>query len=161
MPVADKATGELKPPETVMVTTAYPLWPRSRYPEVGETAMVKVPVAAAVTVSVTVAVCVIPPPVPVTVIMYVPATVVEATARVRVEVPEPGAAMVEELKLAVTPVGAPLAVKAIAELKPPETVVVSVDLPLLPCATETEVGEAESAKAGTAAAVTVSETVLE
>ena len=35
-----------------------------------------------------------------------------------------------------------------AELKPPETVVVMVELPLLPCATETEVGEAERVKAG-------------
>jgi hypothetical protein len=30
IPVADKATAESNPPETEMVTTAYPLWPRSR-----------------------------------------------------------------------------------------------------------------------------------
>ena len=29
-PVADKVTAESKPPETVVVTTAYPLWPWSR-----------------------------------------------------------------------------------------------------------------------------------
>lgn len=29
-PVAEKATAESKPPEPVMVTTPYPLWPRSR-----------------------------------------------------------------------------------------------------------------------------------
>jgi hypothetical protein len=40
------------------------------------------------------------------------------------DVPEPGAAMEAGLKLTVTPVGWPLAVKAIAESKPPETVVV-------------------------------------
>ena len=68
-PVADNPTAELKPPDTVMVTTAYPLWPWSRYPEVGETEMVKVPATGAVTVSDTVAVFVIPPPVPVTVIV--------------------------------------------------------------------------------------------
>jgi len=68
MPVADRVTAESKPPETVEVTTAYPLWPRSRYPDVGETEMLKEPVVAAVTLSDTVAVCVIPPPVPVTVI---------------------------------------------------------------------------------------------
>ena len=67
-PVADKVTAELKPPETVKVTTANPLWPRSRSPDVGETEMVKAPVVAAVTVSDTVAVCVMPPPAPVTVI---------------------------------------------------------------------------------------------
>jgi hypothetical protein len=68
MPVADKVTAESKPPATVEVTTANPLWPRSRSPDVGETEMLKEPVVAAVTVSDTVAVCVIPPPVPVTVI---------------------------------------------------------------------------------------------
>ena len=84
---------------------------------------------------------------------------VEATARVSVDVPEPGAAIDVGLKVAVTPVGWPLAVKATAELNPPETVVVIVEEPLLPWVTETEVGEAESVKAGVAVAVTVSETV--
>jgi len=87
--------------------------------------------------------------------------VVEATARVKVDVPEPGAAMEVGLKLAVTPVGAPDAVRAIAELKPPETAVVMVDTLLLPCDTETEVGEAVSVKAGLAAAVTISEIVAD
>jgi len=65
-----------------------------------------------------------------------------------VDVSEPGAAMDVGLKLTVTPVGWPLAVKAIAELKPPETAVVIVEVPLLPCTTETEVGEAEMVKVG-------------
>src|SRR5271165_3132458 len=77
---------------------------------------------------------------------------------VMVDVPEPGAAMDVGLKLTVTPEGWPLAVKPIAELKPPETVVVMVELPLLPCNTETEVGEAEMVKLGVAWAVTVRET---
>ena len=84
--------------------------------------------------------------------------VVEATASVKVDVPEPGAAMDVGLKLAVTPVGMPLADNATAELNPPETAVVMVDEPLLPAATETEVGEADSVNAGVATAVTVSET---
>ena len=84
---------------------------------------------------------------------------VEATARVNVDVPEPGAAIDVGLNVAVTPVGWPLAVKATAELNPPETVVEIVEDPLLPCTTETEVGEAASVKAGVAVAVTVSETV--
>ena len=37
MPVAESATAESNPPVAVTVTTAYPLWPRSREPEVGET----------------------------------------------------------------------------------------------------------------------------
>jgi hypothetical protein len=107
----------------------------------------------------TVAVWVIPPPVPVTVMVYVPVAVVDATARVKVDDPEPGAAMDVGLKVAVTPVGWPLAVKATAESKPPETAVVIVELPLAPCATETDVGEAESVNAGTGAEVTVREIV--
>ena len=57
---------------------------------------------------------------------------VEATASVAVDVPEPGAAMDDGLKLTVTPVGWPLAVKAIAASNPPETAVVMVEVPLAP-----------------------------
>ena len=55
--------------------------------------------------------------------------------------------------------GWPLAVSAMGALKPPETVVVSVELPLAPCATVTAVDGAVSVKSGGGAgAVTVSET---
>jgi len=118
--------------------------------------MVNEPVTAAVTVNETVAVCVIPPPVPVTVMAYVPVAVVDATARVSVDDPDPGAAMEVGLKVAVTPLGIPDADRAIAVLNPPETAVVIVEPPLLPCATETEVGEADRVNAGVAAAVIVS-----
>lgn len=64
------------------------------------------------------------------------------------EVPEPGAAIDAGLKLTVTPVGAPDAVRATAELNPPATAVVTVEVPLLPAATEAAVGEAEIVKAG-------------
>ena len=67
-----------------------------------------------------------------------------------VDVPEPGAAMDVGLKVTVTPVGWPLADKATAESKPPETAVVIVELPLLPCTTETEAGEAVIVNAGVA-----------
>src|SRR5580693_728632 len=65
-----------------------------------------------------------------------------------VDVPEPGAAMDVGLKLTVTPVGWPVADNAMAELNPPETAVVIVDEPLLPCTTETDAGEAEMVKLG-------------
>ena len=87
-----------------------------------------------------------PPPVPVTVIEYVPIAVAEANARVMVAVPLPGAAMELGLKLAVAPVGWPVALKATAASKPPEMVVVMIEVPLLPCTIETEVGEAEIVK---------------
>jgi hypothetical protein len=64
-PVAERATAELNPPVTVVVTTAYPLWPRARDPAVGETEMAKAGVAEAVTVKETVVVSVSMPPVPV------------------------------------------------------------------------------------------------
>src|SRR5580658_4064890 len=77
-----------------------------------------------------------------------PVAVVDATARVTADVPEPGAAIDVGLKVTVTPVGWPVADKAIAESKLPETAVVIVDVPLLPCTTETEAGEAEMVKLG-------------
>jgi hypothetical protein len=67
-PVAESATAELKPPVAVTVTTAYPLCPQIRYPEVGETEMVKLPVTGVVTVRETVVLDVVLPEVPVTVI---------------------------------------------------------------------------------------------
>jgi len=75
------------------------------------------------------------PPFPVTVIVEVPVLALLFTVIVMVDVPEPGAAIGFGLKLAVTRDGRPLADKVIAELKPPEIVVVIVDFPELPLAT--------------------------
>ncbi len=140
-PEALRAIAELKLPEIAAVILLVPLAPSAMETAVGEAESVKP--GGASTVSVTVEVWVIPPPVPVTVIGYVPGTVFEATAMVIVEVPEPGAAMEAGLKAIVTPAGWPLAERAIAELKPPETDVVIVDAPFAPSATETEAGEAD------------------
>ncbi len=54
------------------------------------------------------------------------------TVSVYLDVPEPGALIEVGLKLPVTPVGRPEAESAIAELNPPETVVVTVTYPLCP-----------------------------
>jgi hypothetical protein len=72
----------------------------------------------------------------------------DATVKVAVEVPEPGAPIDDGLKPTVTPDGAPVALRAMAELNPPETPVVMVEVPLLPWTTESDVGEAEMVKAG-------------
>ena len=64
-----------------------------------------------------------PPPVPVIVIGYVPVAAVLETVRYMSDEPEPGAAIEDGMKVTVTPAGCPVALKAIAELKPPETVV--------------------------------------
>ena len=82
------------------------------------------------------------------------------TVSVNFDEPEPGAAMGFGLKLPVTPDGRPVAVRPIAELNPPEVVVVTVTYPLCPRAREPELGETEMVKSGVAGAVTVSETVV-
>ena len=145
-PVAVKAIAESNPPETVVVTTAYPLWPRSRYPEVGETEMVKLPAATVVTVSETVVVSVVLPDAPVTVMVYVPVAVDELTAMDIVELPVP--VMDVGLKLIVTPEGWPDADNVTAESNPSLTVLVIVEEPELPCTIETEAGEADKLKPG-------------
>ena len=81
----------------------------------------------------------------------------DPTVIVIVELPPPGAAIELGLKLTVVPLGAPLAVRLIALLKPPLTVVLIVEVPELPCATLTDVGKPVSVKL--AAAVTVRVTV--
>jgi hypothetical protein len=75
---------------------------------------------------------------------------------VRVEDPEPGAPIGVVLNAAVAPPGSPEALSTIAELKPPETAVVIVLVPLAPCTTDTDAGEAVMVNAGV---VTVSDTV--
>jgi len=67
-----------------------------------------------------------------------------------VEEPEPGAAIDVGLKLTDVPAGAPLALKAMALLKPPETVVLIVEVALVPWTAETEVGDALIVNAGVA-----------
>ncbi len=70
-------------------------------------------------------------------------------ARVSVEEPAPGAPMEAGLKLAEAPVGT-VAERAMAELKPPETAVVTVTLPELPWATVKAPGETDRVKSGLA-----------
>jgi len=147
-PAADNETEELKPPEPAVVIVTLLDLPGLTVSAVGDALMVKSGLAADVTVSETGVVRVKPPPVPVTVIVYVPVAVPEATAMVIVDVPDPGAAREEGLKLTVTPLGWPEAERAIAALNPPDMDAVIVDVPLFPCTTETEPGEAERLKFG-------------
>ena len=100
-----------------------------------------------------------PPPVPVIVIVRVPVVARLLTVTVMVEVPEPGAGIEVGLKLTVTRDPWPLAVKPIAELKPPEIVVVIVDLPEVPLVTVIAVGDAPMVKFALVP-VTVSDTVV-
>src|ERR1700691_1715661 len=147
-PLAVKAIAESKPPETVVVIVEEPLLPCTTETEVGEAEMVKAGLAVAVTVSETAVVSVVLPEVPLTVMLLVPVAVVAAPAMVIVEVPVPVIEL--GLKPTVTPVGWPEAVKVTAKSKPPVTVLVMVEVPELPCTTETEVGEADRLKPGVA-----------
>ena len=79
----------------------------------------------------------------------------DPTVIVIVELPPPGAAIVLGLKLTVVPLGAPVADRLMALLKPPLTVVEIVEVPELPCTTLTEVGEAATVKLGGAVTVRV------
>src|SRR5260370_1410572 len=82
------------------------------------------------------------------VIVEVPGAVAEPTVTVIVEVPAPGAAIEVGLKATVTPEGWPEADSATALVKPFETAVVIVEVPEPPCASDPELGEAESGKSG-------------
>lgn len=62
--------------------------------------------------------------------------------------------------VAVTPLGKPLALSVVAELKPPVLVTVIVLVPPLPCVTVTEAGDALRLKFGDAALLTVRATVV-
>jgi hypothetical protein len=105
---------------------------------------------------------VVEPEVPVTVTVAAPTAAEEDAVSVRTEVAVPFAGGVTGLvpKVAVTPLGKPLALSVVAELNPPVLVIVIVLVPLLPCVTVNEAGDALTLKFGVAAEFTVSETVV-
>lgn len=159
-PLADKATAELNPPVTVLVIVVLPDLPLRTVSEVGEALRVNPPVTGAVTVRLTLVELMMVPvvSVPVMVMGYVPVAAVAATMKLTMDEPPPGAMMGLVPKVTVTPVGWPEEVRLIAELKPFTAVVVTVEVPVLPCTTETVLGEAEIVKLG---AVTVRLTLVE
>jgi hypothetical protein len=114
------------------------------------------PDAAAVTVTGRLSVRLSVPLLPVMLTLPVPAVAVAAAARVSTLVE----GVAEALKLAVTPLGRPLAASATLPVKPPDGVTEMVDVPLAPWTTDTAEGLAERLKAGTGAAVTARETRL-
>jgi hypothetical protein len=105
---------------------------------------------------------VVEPEVPVIVTVAVPTVAAEEAVSVRVEVALPFAAGVTGLveNDAVTPLGKPLALSVVAELNPPVLVTVIVLVPLAPCVTDTDEGDALTLKFGEAVEFTVSETVV-
>jgi len=145
-PDADKVIAESKPPVTAEVIVTLPELLLSMLMVVGD-ALIEKPGVAPVTVNETVVVSVATPDeVPVTVMLYVPGVVPAGTVIVRVELPAPVIDI--GLKPNVRPVGPPEAAKEIAASNPPATALVIVELPALPGATETDVGEADRLKLG-------------
>ena len=102
-----------------------------------------------------------PPPVAVTVMVWVPRAEFLPTVTFMVEEPDPGAPIDAGVKVTVWPLPCPEAEREMAELKPPETVVVMVEEPEALLDTVMDVGEAETVKAGWTAAVTVTEMMVD
>lgn len=146
-PEADNEIAELKPFNAVVLIVEWPELPRVTVTEAGEALMLKSGVTP-VTVRETVVVCVMPPPTPVTVMVYVPGVTLPPTAIVINEVPVPGAGIGLVPNVTVTPLGCPLADNVMALLKPFKAVVLMVDVPLWPCCTVTEDGDALMVKSG-------------
>src|SRR6478609_3216188 len=154
-PDAASDTAELKPPLTVVETVELPEVPCVTDKLAGAALTAKSGVAAELIVRPIVVVCVTVPPVAVTVTFTVPVVAVLLAVNVSVELPLPGAAMDAGLKLAVTPAGKPEADNDTAELKPPLTVVETVELPEVPWVTDKLAGVALTAKSGVAAELIV------
>lgn len=93
-----------------------------------------------------------------TVTVAVPTVALADAVNVSVELAVPFAGGVTGLveKAAVTPEGKPVALSVVDELKLFKLVTVTVLVPVPPCATETEVGDALMEKSGAAAVFTVS-----
>ena len=102
------------------------------------------------------------PDVPVTVTVAVPTVAVAEAVSVSVEVALLFAGGVTGFgeNAAVTPLGKPVAVRVVAELKLFWLVIVIVLVPLVPCLTVSEAGDALMVKFGLAAALTVSAKVV-
>lgn len=154
-PESDKLTVPVNPETAPIVTVSEVVLFRLTVTGV-PALIVKSPLAAVFTVRETIVEWTVLPAVPVTVIVYVPGVTVEPTFIVIVEDPVPE--IDAGLKPTVTPDGCPEADSETAEPNPPVTVLVILDVPKLPCATETEEGKALSEKSPVP--VTVSETVV-
>jgi hypothetical protein len=151
-PLALKATAPVKPPVRVIVIVLVPLAPRLTVRLVGLAANEKSGVGGWATVRLMVVVRARLPLVPVTVTVAAPSVAVLEAAKVSValfSVVEVG------LKLAVTPLGNPLALKATLPVKPPVRVIVIVLAPLAPRLTVRLVGLAANEKSGVGGLVTV------
>jgi len=145
IPEAVKATLPVNPPMSVTVMVSVPLLPCLTVREDADGESEKPVVTLALTVRAMVVVAVVLPEVPVMVTVTGP-PVVAVLLAVSVSTVE----LVEEVGLneAVTPLGRPPAVNVTLPVKPFSGVTVMVSVAVLPCVTESEVGEDASVKVG-------------
>ena len=154
-PLTDKATAELKPFATAVVTVTGVEAPEAMLPLVALDESVNV--GAGETARLRVMVFVMPPPAAVMVSVELPVEAADAAARVKVLEPLPGEAMLVGAKVPVTPDGSPLIDNATAELNPLDAAVVIVIGVEEPTATLAllELVESERLGAGETVRVTV------
>src|SRR3954467_4175787 len=124
----------LKPPETVVEIVELPAAPFAIETELGDAEIAKAGVGPGGTGGRAVGGWGGVRARPVMATVEVPTVAVEETVKVSVELPEPGAAIEAGRREAVTPAGRPEAESEMALLKPPETAVVIVEVPVPPCA---------------------------
>src|SRR5713101_3771651 len=136
-PDTERATSELNPPSAcvVRVTDTFPL------AETDAEVILPDKVKPG-TFTVSGAVCMTPPPLAVTTSEYVPGATLDAAESVSLLVPEPGAAKLVGVRLAVIPVGNPVTVSATAALNEFAGTVVRLTVALLPAARDIELGDA-------------------
>ena len=140
----ESVTLPVKPPLGVTVIVELPLLPRVTLKLLGEADSEKLGVATPFTVNEIDVVWLSVPDVPVTVTDDVPVVAVELAVKVTTLLPVVGFVP----KLAVTPLGRADVESVTLPVKPPDGVTVTVELPLLPCATVKLLGEADNEKFG-------------
>lgn len=130
IPLTVRVTGALNPPVSASVTPIPVLDPRATVPDVGLSLKVK-PGGTVIETS-RVMDLVTLPPFAVIVIEWLPTAALALALRVRTLVPEPGAPRLAGEKLAVTPLGVPLALNATLELNAGSPAIVRVTVAEVP-----------------------------
>lgn len=146
IPATTRFTGALNPPVSVSVTLKEPVEPRAIVCPVELSLNVKV--GGGVTDTVRVTDSVNPPPFAVIVIVRLPTAAFKLATSVKTLDPDPGAAKEDGEKLAVTPLGNPLALRLTKELKPFTPLTATVAVALLPCTRLAEDSLAVKVKVG-------------
>lgn len=149
-PDAARVTLPVNPPISVTVIVSVALLPCATESDVGDEESVKLGFVFVLTVRVMFVVAVCDPDVPVTVTVNAPTVAVLLAVKVSTLLFVVGFVPNE----AVTPLGSPEVARVTLPVKPPTSVTVIVSVTVLPCVTDSEVGDDESVKLEAAGIVT-------